>query len=50
MKTVLYEVPPDDPATLLSATVVLSAVAFIATYLPARRAASVEPTVALRQE
>jgi ABC-type antimicrobial peptide transport system permease subunit len=48
--TLLYGLQPSDPATLAAAVVGLSAVAAAASYLPAQRAARLEPTVALREE
>jgi predicted permease len=46
----LYDVRPTDPITILAATVVLSSTALGATLIPARRAAAVSPTDALRFE
>jgi putative ABC transport system permease protein len=46
----LYEVRPLDPATFLVAAVILIGVAFAASFVPARRASSVDPVVALRSE
>ncbi len=50
IRSLLYEVKPIDPATFLGVTLLLIAVALLACWLPARRAARVAPTVALRYE
>ena len=47
---VLFGVAPGDPATFVGALVVLFAAVAAAGYLPARRAAAVDPIVALRAE
>ncbi len=46
----LYDVNPRDPATLGGVALVLTAVALVATYLPARRASRIDPVEALRHE
>jgi predicted permease len=46
----LYGVAPRDPLTLAAATILLAATALAAAFLPARRAANVDPAVALRVE
>ena len=48
MKTVLYDVSPTDPGTFAAVAVALAGVALLGSYLPARRAAAVDPVVALR--
>ena len=50
MSALLFEVSPVDPRTYVVVTVVLLATALIAAYVPARRAAAVDPMVALRAE
>jgi predicted permease len=50
MSTFLFGVGPLDPVTYAAVSVVLAAVALLATYLPARRATRVHPVVALRGE
>jgi putative ABC transport system permease protein len=50
MEGILYGVPPRDPATFLVVPLVLTAVAFAASLVPALRATRVDPIVALRAE
>jgi putative ABC transport system permease protein len=50
LKSALYEVTATDPATYVGVSLLLAAVALIASLVPTRRAISVNPTVALRYE
>jgi len=46
----LYEIKPTDPLTFVVVSVLLLLVALFASWLPARRAAKVDPMEALRNE
>ena len=48
--SVLYDVHPGDPITLIAVSLILMVVAMAACYVPARRATRVDPMVALRNE
>jgi predicted permease len=48
MKSLLFGISPLDPLTYAAVPLVLAAAAVLASYLPARRAAAVDPVVALR--
>ena len=48
LRGLLYEVHPLDPASLAAATLLLVGAAIVASYLPARTAARMDPLVALR--
>ncbi|HET9741718.1 MAG TPA: ABC transporter permease [Terriglobales bacterium] len=50
MRSMLFDVKPADPATYAAVAGLLAVVAVVACYIPARRAASVEPMTALRHE
>jgi putative ABC transport system permease protein len=50
LSSLLYDVQPHDVLVLLAAPVLLGLIALLASYLPARAAMEVEPTVALRYE
>ena len=50
MSSVLFDVTPTDPLTFVVVAALLGIVAFLAAYVPARRAMLVDPMVALRYE
>ena len=50
MSSLLFNVSPIDPGTYILASVCVVSIAWLACYLPSRRAATVDPTLALRAE
>jgi ABC-type lipoprotein release transport system permease subunit len=48
MRTLLFGISPLDPFTYITVPFVLAAAALVASYLPARRAAAVDPVETLR--
>jgi hypothetical protein len=50
MRSLLFEVSPNDPLTIAAVALLLVLIAALASYIPARRATRVDPTVALRYE
>jgi ABC-type lipoprotein release transport system permease subunit len=50
LRSLVFDISPLDPVSLLLGPAVLLAVAMLACWLPARRAATVHPTEALRGE
>jgi len=50
VKSMLFGIQPYDPATMAGGVVLLLAVALAASWIPARRAAGVQPMEALRHE
>jgi ABC-type antimicrobial peptide transport system permease subunit len=50
MSSLLYGISPRDPLTFATVPVLLATSALLASYLPARRAAAVDPVIALRAE
>ena len=50
VQSFLFEVRPGDPLTIAAVAILLITVALVASYIPARRAAKVDPMVALRYE
>jgi len=50
LTSLLFDVAPTDLPTLIGATLVLASIAVLSALLPARRAARVDPSAALRAE
>jgi len=50
LTSMLFEVKPNDPLTYAGVALLLGVVALAASYIPARRAAQIDPLAALRQE
>jgi ABC-type lipoprotein release transport system permease subunit len=50
LASLLYGVSPTDPLTLVLVSLLLVGIALLASYLPARRAARIDPMAALRYE
>jgi ABC-type lipoprotein release transport system permease subunit len=48
LEVLAFQIAPSDPRVLMASTIVLAIVALVATWLPARRAATVEPRVAMQ--
>jgi len=50
IRSLLYEINPTDPLTFVCVALLLAGIALLAGYFPARRAARIDPMVALRHE
>ena len=50
MRSLLFGVTPFDPFTFVAISLLLTLVTLLASYIPAHRAAQIDPIVALRDE
>jgi len=50
LRSLLYQITPHDPLTIILVIVLMLLVAFAASYVPSRRASRIDPTMALRVE
>jgi putative ABC transport system permease protein len=50
VRTMLYQVQPNDPATFAAVAITLAIVALVASFVPARRASRVDPVIAIRND
>ena len=50
LASLLFEVSPTDPATLVGVALLLTCVALVACFVPAQRIMRADPTTVLRQE
>ncbi|MGH7626728.1 MAG: FtsX-like permease family protein, partial [Gemmatimonadaceae bacterium] len=50
VRSMLYEVRPNDPVTFIAVALTLCVVAMIAALVPARRASRIDPVIAMREE
>lgn len=50
IRSLLFEVSARDPVTYVAAALILTVVSLVATYVPARRAAAIDPSAALRTQ
>jgi putative ABC transport system permease protein len=50
VRSMLYEIQPNDPATFAAVAITLAVVALVAALVPARRASRVDPVIAIRND
>jgi ABC-type antimicrobial peptide transport system permease subunit len=50
LSTALYEVQPHDPKTYVTIVIILVGASLLASYLPARRASTIDPSITLRMD